>query len=323
MRVKGLLTNLTIFGLAMVFVAICMRSDTPSVEARAVAQEVPGIPMKLSPTARQALQESEKAFPSDDAGFSAYYRVGESGSYSLTKKTVDDHIFSPLGTEKTMRTAPATLVEVGQNYTVATLTLENIDGLASTVNLYYDDQGWVVAYLSKDEASALVLQAHGIDAENPKVDDDNIGETTLLDAINVVVDEALDDSAIEADDDDLGYYHWQFPSADNFLMMMISRADPTEFAVQFAVPSSITISEISASMWVSQGNNASAPCAKVTLDGSDLIEQKCDKGIYNGKATLTASEETKTYNWKLIQSSQDGGGSGSLMVIIYQTASSS
>ena len=304
--------------------ATLSEGGSATAEARAMAEGLPGEPMMLTRAARQALQESEKAFPSDDAGFSAYYRVGESGSYSLTKKTVDDHIFSPLDTSDgtaPLRTAPATLVEVGQNYTVATLTLLNIDALESTVNLYYDDQGWIVAYLSKDVASALVLQAYGIDEENPKIEDDDIGNTILLDAINVVVKKALKKTAISSSDEKLGYYHWQFPSADNFLMMMISRADPTEYAVQFAVPSSITLSEISASMWVSQDNHPTAPCAKVTLDDSDLIEQKCAKGIYNGKATLTASEETKTYNWKLIQSSQDGGGSGSLMVIIYQTSS--
>ena len=304
--------------------ATLSEGGSATAEAMAIAEGLPGEPMMLTRAARQALQASDKAFPSADAGFSAYYRVGESGSYSLTKKTVDDHIFSPLAADDTTkRTAPATLVEVGQNYTVATLTLQNIDGLASTVNLYYDDQGWVVAYLSRDVASALVLQAYDIDEEDPKIEDDDIGNTILLDAINVVVKEALDETAIGADNDDLGYYHWQFPNADNFLMMMISRADQSEYPVQFAVPSSITLSEISASMWVSQGNNASAPCAKVTLDGSDLIEQRCAKGIYHGKATLTASEETKTYNWKLMQSSQDEGGSGSLMVIIYQTASSS
>ena len=190
--------------------------------------------------------------------------MGESGSYSLTKKTVDDHIFSPLAADDTTkRTAPATLVEVGQNYTVATLTLQNIDGLTSTVNLYYDDQGWVVAYLSKDEASAMVLQAREIDEESPLIDDDDIGNTTLLDAINVVVDEALDETAIGSDDKGLGYYHWQFPNADNFLMMMISMKNTGEYPVQFAVPGSITVSEISASLWVAQDVNPLAPCATV------------------------------------------------------------
>ena len=135
----------------------------------------------------------------------------------------------------------------------------------------------------------------------------------------MVVDEALGETAI--DDEDLGYYHWQFPSADNFLMMMISRKEVDEYPVQFAVPSTITISEISASLWVSQWTNAQAPCATVTLDSSDLIPKKCEKGIYDGTATLTASSETTTYTWKLEQSERDEGGSGSLMVIIYQSSS--
>ena len=139
----------------------------------------------------------------------------------------------------------------------------------------------------------------------------------------MVVDEALDETAIGSDDDDLGYYHWQFPNADNFLMMMISKADVGEYPVQFAVPGSITVSEISASLWVSQWNNPLAPCATVTLDDDDLIPKKCTKGIYNGTATLTASSDTTTYTWKLEQSERAEGGSGSLMVIIYQTASSS
>ena len=299
-------------------------SGSGTAEARAMAEGLPGEPMILTKAARLALQASDKAFPSADAGFSAYYRVGESGSYSLTKKTVDDHIFSPLAAEDTsLRTAPATLVEVGQNYTVATLTLENIDGLASTVNLYYDDQGWVVAYMSKGVASALVLQARDIDLDNPEVGDNTIGETTLLDAINVVVKEALGATAIKSSDSGLGYYHWQFEDADNFLMMMISRSQQDPYPVQFAVPSSITLLEISASLWISQGTNPLAPCAEVTLDDEDLIAKECEKGIYNGTATLTESSETTTYTWTLEQSERDEGGSGSLMVIIYQSASSS
>ena len=151
-------------------------------EAKVTNEGISGQPMSLSPAARIALQEEDKAFPSDDAGFSAYYRMGESGKHSLNKKTVDDYIFSPVDPEDTtVRTAPATLVDVGANYTVATLTLQNIDGLVSTVNLYYDDEGWIVAYLSDDEASALVWQAIDVDPNLP--DPDEIGDTLLLDAI--------------------------------------------------------------------------------------------------------------------------------------------
>ena len=76
-------------------------------------------------------------------------------------------------------------------------------------------------------------------------------------------------------------------------------------------------------MWISQDVNPQAPCATVTLDDTNLIAKECTKGIYNGTATLTASADTTTYTWTLEQSERDEGGSGSLMVIIYQSASSS
>ena len=289
-------------------------------EARATVEGLPGKSMALTPTARQALQETEQAFPSDSAGFSAYYRMEEGGSFSLDKGAVDDHIFSPVeADDTTLRSAPATLVDIGQNYTVATLNLKNIDDLGSTVNLYYDDEGWIVAYLASGDASALVWQAKGIDVENPDVED--IGDTVLLAAINVVVDDALDETAIEDDDSDLGYYHWQFPEADNFMMMAVSRKDQGEYPVQFAVPESLTLSEISASLWVSQGTNPQAPCASVTLDNSDLIAKQCAKGIYSGTVDLTNLADTAGHTWKLIHSERDEGGSGALMIIIYASSS--
>ncbi len=289
------------------------------VEAKATEGRLPGGPMVLTSTARQALQATDKAFPSDDAGFSAYYRIEDGGSYSLDKGTVDDHIFSPIEPDDpTLRTAPATLVKVGANYTVATLTLENIDSLVSTVNLYYDDEGWIVAYLSSGVASALIWQAKDIDVENPSVSE--IGDTILLEAINVVVDEALGETAIEYDDTDLGHYHWQFPDADNYLIMAVSRKDQGEYPVQFAVPDTLTLSEISTSLWVSQGTNPLAPCAKVTLDDTDLIAEQCSKGIYSGTVDLTSLADTAGHTWNLIHSERDEGASGSLMIIIYSSS---
>lgn len=295
--------------------------DRPrTAEASVIPAGIPGTPMILKAAARQALQDSEKAFPSDSAGFSAYYRLEDNGSFSLDKGTVDDHIFSPVEPEDTtLRTAPATLVEVGENYTVATLTLNNIESLVSTVNLYYDDEGWIVAYLPSGDASALIWQAKDIDVENPDVED--IGDTILLETINVVVDEALGKPAIEDDDSNLGHYHWQFPDADNFLMMAVSRQDRGEYPVQFAVPDSLTLYEISASMWVSQGTNPDAPCAKVTMDNSDLISRQCSKGIYSGTVNLTNLADTTAHTWNLVHSERDEGGSGALMVIIYATSS--
>ena len=277
-----------------------------------------GNKLGLTPAARHALQDTDKAFPSDDAGFSAYYRREDNGSHSLVKSTVDDHIFSPINQgDTTARSGPATLVEIGDNYTVATLSLHNIDTLTSTVNLYYDDEGWIVAYLPNNAASAQIWQAKGLDTESPEVSD--ISSTTLLEAINVVVDEALDETAIASDDSDLGYYHWQHTTADNFLMMAIVRKEQGEYPVQFSVPEALTVSEVSASLWISQGSNAQAPCAKVTLDDADLIAKQCTKAIYSASKNVNDFDDMTGHSWKLIHSERDAGGSGSLLMILYSS----
>ena len=103
--------------------------------------------------ARQATQDEELAFPKDSAGFSAYYRLKD-GSPSLDKGIVDDYIFSTASTAGTVvRPSPAKLISIGANYTVAKVTLENIDHIVSEVNLYYDDEGWIIAYLPREAAS--------------------------------------------------------------------------------------------------------------------------------------------------------------------------
>jgi len=266
------------------------------------------------------LQGTELAFPSDTAGFSAYYRREKDGSNSLDKDTVDDHIFGPLESGvNTALAAPAKLVDVGNNFTVASISLKNIDSLTSSVNLYYDDEGWIVAYLPMDEPASQIWQARNIDWETPLITD--INDNTLLDAINVVVDEALEETAIEHDDADLGYYHWQYSEADNFLMLAVSREDRGEYPVQLAVPDSLTVNEVSSTMWITQGTYAQAPCARVTVDDTDVIAKTCTKGIFSATTSLSEAEGTSTHSWKLIQTERDGGASGALLMILYSSSS--
>lgn len=279
----------------------------------------------LSPPAgvRQATQEQEEelAFPSDTAGFSAYYRLMEEGAFSLDKGTVDDYIFSPISAETSgVRTSPATLVSIGDNYTVAKVALENIDDIVSTVNLYYDDEGWIIAYLPSGAASSQIWQARKEDVENPVVTD--IALTTLLDTLNVVISEALGKTAINSDESDLGYYHWQYPTADNFLMMAVSRQDQGEYPVQFSIPTTLNVSEISATLWISQGQNLEAPCARIEMDEADLIAKQCQKGIYSSIVDLNEFESRDAHSWKLIQSERNEGASGGLMMIVYSESSS-
>ena len=300
--------------------ATLLALDQTELAAQPEDYEVPSPQLGLTAEAREALQGSDLAFPSGDAGFSAYYRMGTIGDYSLDKATVDDHIFGQVESNAiTVRTAPATLVDIGDNYTISTLSMTNIDSIESEVNLYYDDEGWIVAYLPSGTSSSQIWQAREENSENPEITD--ISNTTLLDAINVVVDDALGGTSIEHDDSSLGYYHWQHTDADNFLMMAVSRQIQGEYPVQFSVPTTLTVAEVSATMWVSLASNTDPPCAKVTLDDSDLIAEQCSKGISSSTANLSDFNNQSNHAWKLIQSQRDEGASGALLMILYSVAS--
>ncbi len=314
------IVTLLLLALLTIFLATGYWGVVAAPSEDAVGELEPSRPI----AARPILQSNDLAFPSDDAGFSAYYRLTEEGTFSLDKDKVDKYVFSRVGAgDTTVRTGPATLVDVGDNYTVATLSLANIDTTTSRVNLYYDDEGWIVAYLPRGEPSALIWQARDIDAENPEISDSDLDDNILLDTVNVVVSEALGESTVKHDDDGLGYYHWQYKEADSFLMMVVSTSNAGDsYPVQFAIPSTLTVAEISSSMWIAQGANSQAPCAQVTLDGEDLIDEECTRGIFSSTATLTRGAGTSTHNWTLNQSARDGGGAGSALLVLYSSSGS-
>ena len=289
--------------------------------------DFPGITFELTAEASNALQQAGQAFPADDAGFSAYYRVPDSGGQRLNKSAVDAEIFAPVSSgDLTYRDSPASIIATGGNYTVASLPIINIDyvsdtdKLITTVNVYYDDQGWIVAYLPADTPSAQIWQARTLDAENPSLSD--VSNTVLLDAINIIYKDGLNNSPpLTADTDGLGYYHWQHPDAANLLMLAVARGDQggANSPVSFAVPSTFEVAEVSAAMWISQDVNPMAPCAELTLDAADLIAQKCAKGFYHATADLTAFNAQSAHVLKLEQSQRDEGASGGLLMLVYAT----
>ena len=88
----------------------------------------PGITLALTAEAKESLQVTGDAFPADSAGFSAYYRHGSPGSYSLDKGKVDAHVFDsvpaspPRPPNPTARKAgQGIVISMGANYTIATL----------------------------------------------------------------------------------------------------------------------------------------------------------------------------------------------------------
>ena len=80
---------------------------------------------------------------------------------------------------------------------VGSVPIENIDELVISVNLYYDDQGWLVAYFPVGDEPSWSWQAKDLNLEDPVLSD--VSDSTLLYAINDVLVEALNSDPITPD----------------------------------------------------------------------------------------------------------------------------
>jgi hypothetical protein len=163
---------------AIISVAALALTTTFDGQPNADGGTFPTITLGLTAEAREALQQSGDAFPANDAGFSAYYRVPDGlGGFGLDKDAVDQELFnSPDPTAR--RAGVRNLLDLGGDHTVASVPIKNIDSLITNVNIYYDNAGWIVAYLPRGSASSQVWQAADLNIENPELTD--VSRTTLL-----------------------------------------------------------------------------------------------------------------------------------------------
>lgn len=273
-----------------------------------------GIRLHLTAEASQSLRASSSAFPAAEAGFSAYHRVATSGGgFSLDKTAVDQALLKQ-PSPASRRARAATLLQTGDNYTIATVPIVNIDGLTTAVGLYYDTQGWVVAYFPKGTASSTAWQAIGLDTENPDLRD--VSATTLLDAINEVLSTVA--GAAPLAPEQARYYHWQYTGATNFLTFATALGSVGSDSVIFAVPDGFTVYESSISMWVSKAGAGTA-CARASLDRVDLTGDRCIRGFTHLVIAPAGISRGTTHALTLEQFNENAGAAGLLGMLIYST----
>ena len=270
------------------------------------ARPSPNVTLGLTAEARRSLQQGD-AFPSGAAGFSAYYRVTNTSNLSaLDKAAVDEAVMGEVK-GSTYRASPASLIDTGDNYSVVSLPIHNVDQTTTAVHLYYDSEGWVVAYFLREEESSRAWQARDLDKENPAMD---AIDTTLLDAINVVVEDALDQPSLVAEN--LNFYHWAHPTATDFFMMANARGDMGTDTISFAVPESFEMQEVSVSLWVSGD-----ACASVTLDGEPLTQDRCQRQFHHTPVAWNDFTNQTGHTMLLEQSVSNAGASGAIIMLVY------
>ena len=175
------------------------------------------------------------------------------------------------------------------------------------VNLYYDDEGWIVAYFPRNSESSQVWQAVELNNERPNLE--SLERTTLLDSINDLLENALGQSPIAHED--LGYYHWQYPDATSFLTFGVVLGVAGSKFVSFAIPSNFTVSEASVAQWSTE-TPAGSPCdAETFLDGT-LVHTSCGQVFLHSFVSMPST----AHNLEL-RVNGASGAAGSLVMIIY------
>jgi hypothetical protein len=159
------------------------------------------------------------AFPSQDAGISAYVKAGQ--QFNLND----------------VRSAFTEFDAVGDNFIIGVIELDNFGG-KSKVRVYVDADGWIIAFLKRNESTAGIMQWHPADVRSPRIA--TIPRNTLLDALKVVID-ALGAGALPQ----VKYFHFRHPAATHMVLFVKTCGENGSKITQVQIPTEFTLYEAS------------------------------------------------------------------------------
>ena len=229
--------------------------------------------------------DGETGFPQDDAGISAYYRIPApqaSGTTDSTASRLDVlavaiALSSPPDAADQQRAGPAEIINLGLNFGIIAIPMQGAV-VASTpppteVNVYFDDQGWIIAYLPANTPPAAIWR---YDAAQPTADSDRNNANSGLDdnflsrAIGLVVSAA--DAGVAAYADPSGYYDWQNPLCDAYVLFSNSVGKQDSHAIRFLIPERIGHIQASAAVLIiDHPEDGSTEQATLRVDGAAKV----------------------------------------------------
>ena len=240
-------------------------------------------------------EDADTAFREGEAGFSAYYRVpapsgtGEqSESALLAVIGITDKLTNEPDESDKVRGGAGSSVDIGLNFGIVELPMfAAVVSPAPTENVtvYYDDTGWIVAYLPKDRPAAAIWKhgsAEGAITDDPKANED-LEKNLLVLAINEVL-KANDANAAEVGHPDIAYYDWANENCDAFALFSAVASGTSSDPVKFVIPHTITEIQASAAVVLEeQATDGDSVTASVTVDGKAVV-------LANGSEPRNAAE---------------------------------
>lgn len=320
-------------------------STQPVVEGRLADGILPDV-VELTAPVDFAVSASEDdpdaAFREDEAGFSAYYRFTDGEAldvYGITEKL----LLMPGENNRIRAQAAGRAVDVGANFGIVRLPMVaavGVGGLTRDITVYYDDQGWIAAYLEceppadgQDEPScepaAAVWKHDTTDEETPEQE---LANNLLVLAINEVIGAHNEDlpeanrlATVSHNGDVNGnnkvkYYDWQNGACNAFVMFSATSGGGESAPVQFVVPHTIKTAEIHASaaaLITRQQAEGSETLAATIVDEAMTVFALADEMLSAASFTLER-EDGKTSLHSMSVSVDTGESAAGAVMLLYK-----
>lgn len=265
------------------------------------------------------------AFRKDEAGFSAYYRVPTSEG-SETRLDIDAISNGLVSSGEGEIRGLGRIVELGLNFGIVELPMIAAVGIApaptETVTVYYDDTGWVVAYLPKERPAAAIWKHDSADDEtvdDPKTNE-HLENNLLVFAINEVL-KADDVDALEVSHDDVKYYDWENQTCDAFVLFSAVANGEKSNTVKFVVPGTIT--EIGASAAVvltsnvDRGDTDSRASVHVNKDDTQGIVITKAPTLLTASALYSVEASNKTQLYRMFVDVSPHKKAAGVVMLVY------
>ena len=277
-----------------------------------------------------AQSDATTAFREEEAGFSAFYRVpaptetdtpAEPAS-RLNIRAITGTLLSPTTSGDAARAGAGSIVALGDNYGIVSIPMfRTTEGKVppTLVNVYYDDRGWIVAYLPVGEPAALIWrhdELYGADDEGLTVSQ-GLEENLLILAINEALT-ASDPSLAVVTHESAGYYDWENPDCNAFMVFSDSTGNVTS-GVDFIVPSTIkTILSSAAVMITGPLEGGGEVSASVLIDGElATYAHQNDGAIATSHFELKRSGDIATRH-RMSVNATPGESAVGVVVLLYQ-----
>ena len=278
------------------------------------------------------------AFREEDAGFSAHHRVPDHSEEDgqddlrLNVMAITNALLNKPRENDHVRRGPGRHVDSGANFGIVELLMtvtRNLPGIESPqeapsqqVTVYYDDRGWVVAYLPAD-APAAGIWRYDPQEQNRQVND--LEQNLLLLAINEVLAVAKKDvpKIVDADQDTVGYYHWQYPDYNAFVLFSHESSKGSADPVRFVVPPTIENILASASVLITSAPTPgqSPVTAELMVDDSAVVSvQQPARLAVSGFTLQRTSDASRLY--EVTVAVDDGENASGAVMLVYTRPSS-